>query len=164
MKLTGGKDPTLLPAMTDYGLLMLLSELGTDMSKWKSDKDFTAWLGLAPGKRQSGKRNRRSHHRPKSRAGQIFRLLARNVGKSKYLALGGFYRRIKSRSTAAVANVATARKLALLFYNTMRYGMDYVEEGLKRYEAKYRERTLHNLQRAARNLGMTLTPLSPANA
>jgi transposase len=69
-----------------------------------------------------------------------------------------------SRSTAAVANVATARKLALLFYNTMRYGMDYVEEGLKRYEAKYRERTLHNLQRAARNLGMTLIPLSPANA
>jgi hypothetical protein len=46
----------------------------------------------------------------------------------------------------------------------MRYGMDYVEEGLKRYEAKYRERTLPNLQRAARNLGMTLTPLSPANA
>jgi transposase len=164
MKLTGGKDPTQLPAMTDYGLLMLVSEVGTDMSKWKTGKDFTSWLGLAPGKRQSGKRNRRSHHRPKSRAGQIFPLLARNVGKSKYLALGGFYRRIKSRNTAAVANVATARKLALLFYNTMRYGMDYVEEGLKRYEAKYRERTLHNLQRAARNLGMTLIPLSPANA
>jgi len=46
----------------------------------------------------------------------------------------------------------------------MRYGMDYVEEGLQRYEAKCGERTLHNLQRAARNLGMTLTPLPPANA
>ena len=55
-KLCGGKDLTVLPAHTDYSLLQLLGEVGTDLSQWPSEKHFTAWLGVAPGSHQSGKR------------------------------------------------------------------------------------------------------------
>lgn len=58
--------------------------------------------------------------------------MARSVGNSKYQALGGFYRRIKSRHCARVANKATARKIAVLYYRLMKYGFDYVEKGAGR--------------------------------
>ena len=56
VKLCGGKDLTVLPAHTDYSLLQLIGEVGTDLSQWPSEKHFTAWLGVAPGSHQSGKR------------------------------------------------------------------------------------------------------------
>jgi transposase len=94
-------------------------------------------------------------------AGQIFRLAAHSVARCKYLALGGFYRRLKARTNAAVANVATARKLAVLFYRAMRHGLDYVEQGLEAYEAAYRQRQRRYLEKRATELGLTLVPLSP---
>ncbi len=76
--------------------------------------------------------------------------------RSKYLALGGFYRRLKARTSAAVANVATARKLAVLFYNAMRHGLAYVERGLEAYETAQRERQERSLKKRAAELGFAL--------
>lgn len=159
LALTGGKDLSLLPGFTDYTLLRLIGEVGTDMSRWKSAAHFTSWLCLAPRKAQSGKRSRRVRGRPKTRAAQILRVAARAVGNSKYLALGGFYRRIRGRTSAAVANVATARKLGVLFYNFLRHGLDYVEQGLEHYEEQFKQRTVQRLTHNARKLGFILTPI-----
>jgi transposase len=68
VQLCGGKDVTVLPAHTDYSLLLLIGEVGTDLSQWRTEKHFTAWLGVAPGCRQSGKR-RGSVRRNRNRAG-----------------------------------------------------------------------------------------------
>ena len=133
------------------------------MSRWKSAAHFTSWLGLTPRKAQSGKRSRRLRGRPKTKAAQIFRVIARAVGNSKHLALGGFYRRIRGRTCAAVANVATARKLGVLFYNFMRYGVNYVEQGLDHYEKQFTQRTIERLTTNAKKLGFTLTPIPTNN-
>jgi transposase len=159
LALTGGRDWRVLPGFTDYTLLRLIGEVGTDMSRWKSAAHFTSWLGLTPRKAQSGKRTRRVRGRPKTRAGQILRVAARAVGNSKYLALGGFYRRIRGRASAAVANVATARKLAVLFYNFLRHGLDYVERGLAHYEKQFQQRTVQRLDHTAKKLGFMLSPI-----
>ena len=158
LALSGGQDAAQLPGFTDTSWLKLLSEVGPDLSRWPNEKAFTSWLGLSPGKDQSGKKHRRARHRPKTTAGQIFRLAAQSVGKSSYLALGGFYRRLKGRTNAALATVATARKLAVLFYNTMRHGLAYVERGLETYEKAYRERQRRYLTKCAAELGLTLVP------
>lgn len=159
-----GQDLTTLPTLTDYSVLQLLAEVGTDMSRWPTAKHFTAWLGLAPSTRRSGKRHRREA-RFRGPAGQLFCVLARTLARSKYLALGGFYRRLRATRGAQVANVAAARKLAVLFYNTLRYGHDYVEQGLQHYEAVYRHHCLKRLQRNARQFGLTLVPtIAHANA
>ena len=91
---------------------------------------ITAWLGLAPGSKQSGKRRGRQR-RSRNRAGRLFCVLARSVGRSGDKALGGFYRRLKGRRGGLVANLALARKLAELFWRLMVHGRAYVEEGLK---------------------------------
>ena len=162
LRLTGGQDLTGLPTLTDYSVLQLLSEIGTDMSRWPTEKHFTAWLGLAPSRRQSGKRRRREK-RFRGRAGQIFCVIARVLARSKYLALGGFYRRLRATRGAEVANIAAARKVAVLFYNALRYGLNYVEQGLQEYEAAYRQPCLRRLQRNARQFGLTLVPATAPN-
>jgi hypothetical protein len=116
-------------------VLQLISEVGTDMLRWKTEKHFTPWLGLAGGRQQSGKRKGRvKAHR--NRAGRMFCAAARALAQSVDKALGGFYRRLRGRIGGLAANVALARKLAQLFYRLLRYGIEYVEQGLKAYETK----------------------------
>jgi transposase len=153
-----GRDLTALPAHTQYSALQLISEVGTDLTKWPTEKHFTAWMGLAPGSRQSGKR-RGNAKRGRNRAGRMFCVIARSLARSKNIALGGFYRRMAARRGALVANIALARKLAVLFWRVMVKGLDYVEEGLARYEAKVLETKQRALQRLARQLGQQLVPI-----
>jgi transposase len=155
VRLCGGNDATHLPTVTEYMVLQLISETGTDMSRWPTAKHFTSWLGLAPGSRQSGKR-RRSQKRFRGRAGRIFCVAARSLARSKHLALGGFYRRIRATCGGQVANIAAARKVAQLFYNTLRFGTGYVEQGLKAYEEKYRRESIRRLHTVARRFGLQL--------
>lgn len=68
---------------------------------------------------------------------------------------------MKARTSAAVANVATARKLAVMFYHAMREGLAYVERGLAAYEAAYRQKQERGLQKRAAELGFTLVPALP---
>lgn len=93
--------------------------------------------------------------------GQIFRLAAQSVGQSSYLALGGFYRRLKTRTNAAVA---TACKLAVLFYRAMTQGLQYVERGLQAYEEAYRQRRRRYLQKCAAEFGLNLVPIPERTA
>lgn len=161
LMLTGGKDASQIAGLTDLSFMKLLSEVGLDMDKWKTSKHFTSWLGLAPNMHQSGKSKKKRRRKVKTNAGQIFREAAQSVGQSKYLALGGFYRRIRAKSGALVANVATARKIAVLFYNTLKYGVKYVEEGLIKYEQKFRQKMELSLMKRAKDLGFELKPTTP---
>lgn len=157
-RLCGGKDPTQLPGVADHVLLQLLGEVGTDLGKnWKTEKHFTAWLGLAPGSRNSGKR-RSSQRRSRNRAGRLFCVIARSVGRSVDKALGGFYRRLKGRKGGLVANLALARKLAELFWRLMVHGISYVEQGLKKYEEKVAQTEQRLLQKLARKYNLLLQP------
>jgi transposase len=157
VKLCGGKDLTVLPAHTDYSLLQLIGEVGTDLSRWSTEKHFTAWLGVAPGSHQSGKR-KGSVGRKRNRAGRLFCVMARSLARSKHIALGGFYRRMAGRRGGLVANVALARKLATLFWRVMVKGVSYVEQGLAQYEAQVLETKRRALQRLAKQLGQIVLP------
>ncbi len=160
-RLCGGKDPSTLPGVADYVLLQLLSEVGTDLRKpWPTEKHFTGWLGLAPGSRQSGKR-RGSQKRGRNRAGRLFCVIARSVGRSVDKALGGFYRRLKGRRGGLIANLALARKLAELFWRLMVHGIAYVEQGLKKYEQKVAQTEQRLLQKLASKYNLVLQPKAP---
>jgi transposase len=154
-RICGGADATQIPGMSSALVLGLVSEVGVDMSCWPSEKHFVSWLGLAGGRKQSGKRKGsvRAH---RNRAGRIFCAAARALGQSVDKALGGFYRRLRGRVGGLAANVALARKLALLFYRLLRYGAAYVEKGLKSYEAKVMETETRLLRKLASKQGYTL--------
>ena len=157
LTLCGGRDATLLPGISPLGWMKLTGEAGIDLSEFADEHHFTAWAGLAPERHQSGRRQRRRPRR-KTAIGQIFREAALSIAKSKHLALGGFYRRVKGRRGAAIAIVATARKLALLYYRAMTRGLEYVERGLAQYEADYRKQSERHLRKMAARLGFTIQP------
>lgn len=160
-QMCAGRDLARLPAHTEYSVLQIVGEVGTDLSKWPTEKHFAAWTGLAPGSHQSGKR-KGSVKRNRNRAGRMFCVMARSLARSKDIALGGFYRRMAARRGGLVANIALARKLAILFWRVMVKGTDYVEQGLAKYEAKVLQTKQRALRRLARELGQQLVPLPAA--
>jgi transposase len=157
LALCGGRDPTRLPGMADYSLLRVLSEVGSDLSNWPTEKHFTAWTGLAPGSAHSGKR-RSNHARQRNRVGLFFCTMARSVGNSLNSAFGGFYRRLKARRGGLVANKALARKLAAMFWRLMVHGIDFVELGLKQYQARAALSEQRLLRKLALRHGLQLVP------
>jgi transposase len=153
-----GFDLTQIHGLGPQVALKLVGECGTDMSRWPSAKHFTSWLGLAPGSKISGgKVLSAKTRRCSSRAAAALRLAAVAVGRTES-ALGAFYRRLAARAGKAKAVTATARKIAVLFYNALRHGMTYADPGASYYEERYRGRVLANLRRRALSLGYTLQP------
>jgi transposase len=160
-----GADLTQIHGLGAYSVLRLIAECGDDMRKWPTAKHFTSWLSLAPGNKISGGRILSSKTpRSSNRAAALLRIAAVNVGRTQ-TALGAFYRRLGARTGKAKAVTATARKLAVLFYNALRYGLAYVDPGASYYEERYRQRVIHNLQRRAKHIGFALVPIpTPAPA
>jgi transposase len=151
-----GADLTQIHAFGPYTVLRLVAECGDDVSKWPTAKHFTSWLSLAPGNKISGGRLLSSKTRKTSnKVAMLLRLAAVNVGRTQ-TALGAFYRRLAARIGKAKAVTATARKLAVLFYNAMRFGMVYEDPGANYYEERYRQRVIRGLHRRAKDLGFRL--------
>lgn len=156
-----GKDITTIDGLGPYLSLKLIAECGDDLTAWPSAKHFTSWLGLAPSNKVSGGKMLSSRtRRSGGRAAALLRLAAVTIGRTD-TALGAFYRRLSSRIGKAKAVTATARKIAVLFYNAVRHGMEYVDPGASSYEARYRTRVINNLHRRARAFGFVLQPLEP---
>ena len=163
MQTFGGADLSTLPSLSDYTVLQLLSEVGRDLSRWPTVKHFTAWLGLAPSSRQSGKRRCREV-RHGGRAGQVFRVAARSLARAKNSWLGAFYRRLAAVKGGKMANKAAARKVAELYYLALTKGMQYVEQGIQSYEQRYLQQRLQGVQRQAKQLGLAVFSLSLTDA
>ena len=156
-----GKDITRIDGLGPYLSLKLIAECGDDLSSWPSAKHFTSWLGLAPSNKISGGKMLSSRtRRSGGRAAALLRLAAVTVGRTD-TALGAFYRQLSARIGKAKAVTATARKVAVLFYNAVRHGMEYVDPGASSYETRYRTRVVNNLHRRAKAFGFALQPLEP---
>jgi transposase len=155
-----GADLSQLDDVGPYNALRLLSEIGTDMTRWPSEKHFTAWLTLAPQNKVSGGRLLSSRTRPSAnRAAAILRLAVSNLGRTQ-TALGAFYRRLSIRIGKTKAITATARKLAILVYRTLKGGFVYQDPGAGAYDAQHRARVIRHLQRRAADLGLGLVNLA----
>lgn len=151
-----GVDLTQINGFGPYTALRLVGECGSDMSKWPTEKHFVSWLCLSPGNKISGGKILSNKTRPtKNRASTLLRIAAVNIGKTD-TALGAFYRRLAARVGKAKAVIATARKLAILFYSLMKHGGVYIERGAEHYENQYRERVIISLKKRAKRLGYEL--------
>jgi transposase len=154
--LTSGVDLTQIDGISPYTALTLLSEIGTDMSRWPTEKHFTSWLSLAPKNKISGGRLLSSRTiRSANRAASVLRLTAMSLGRSQ-TALGAFYRRLAARVGKAQAITATARKLAILIYRVLHGNFVYRDPGADGYNAQQRDRILAHLRRRAATLGFEL--------
>lgn len=143
----------------------VLSELGTDLSCFPSEHQFVSYLKLAPKLAISGGKpipSKRSGSTT-TRLGATFRMAALTLRNSK-TALGAEYRRIARRKGASVAVFALARKLAILVYRLLRYGQDYVDEGMQAYEERFKAARLRTCKQIAKEFGLTVLEPNEAAA
>jgi len=151
-----GVDLTQIPGVGLSTIQTLLSEVGRDLSKWPTVKQFTSWLGLCPNLKRSGGKDQSSQTRKvKSRAAKALRLAAQTLRGSKS-ALGAFYRRLAGRIGPSKALTATARKLAVIFYNMVRFKKAYTDLGEDEYLKRQQQRHLARLKKQAARLGFDL--------
>jgi len=148
-----GVDLTKVLGLNVLSVLILISEIGVDMSCWPSAKAFCAWLGLCPGNKISGGKLLSSRTaRVVNRAAILLRTLAPTIGRTDTW-LGIYHRRMRSRVGPAAANTATARKLATIVYHLLKYKEEYIDVDAVIYEEKFRRSRLVRLRKQAEELG-----------
>ncbi len=145
-----GVNISSVSGFSDYTILRLVGETGVDMKRFPTVKHFTSWCGLTPKHHQTGKIKKNVKGMSCNRAGQIFKECAQGLINSKYIAIGSFMRRIKGRKDSATAIKAGARKLAEAYYNAITKGVDYVENGIKKYEDHIKQKEIAVLNKLAK--------------
>jgi hypothetical protein len=158
-----GVDLTQIDGLDALTVQKVLSEIGTDMSKWPTVKHFTSWLRLCPNNQiTGGKVKQRGVLPTQNRVSTALRVAAASL-KFSDSALGAFYRRMRARKGAPVAITATAHKLARIIYVMLKEKKTYHDVGADYFEQQYRKRALRNLTRRAAKLGFQLEPISSAS-
>jgi transposase len=156
-----GVDLTAIEGIDVGTALVILAEIGVDVSRFPTEKHFASWLGVCPRQHESNRtKKKRSPRKGKNRVAIALRMAAQALGRTQS-PLGLFYRRIKSRIGGKGAVTATAHKLAGLVYRMLKYGTDYVRRSTEEYEGKIREQLERSLQRRAAALGYELVPKPP---
>src|SRR5665648_105437 len=140
-------DVTEVFGISEISTLTMMSEVGTDMTKWKTEHNFTSWLGLAPNTKISGGKVISSRiMKKKHSAGQAYRMAANSLYHSKS-PLGDYYRRIKAKAGAGKAVVATARKLGIIYYKMVANKEAFNDKALEDYQQKYKQKKINQLKR-----------------
>jgi len=151
-----GVDLTQIVGLNAPSVLTIIAEVGLDMNRWPTAKHFASWLGLCPGSKISGGKNFSSKTKPSAnRAAHAFRMAAYSLHRSQ-TAIGAFLRRKKSQLGAPKAITATAHKIARIFYQMLKSRTEYKDLGVEHYQNRYKDRTLRNLRRKAKALGLEL--------
>lgn len=149
-----GVDLTQVLGLNVLSVLIILSEIGLDMSRWRNAKAFCSWLGLCSGNKISGGKvlDSRTVH-VVNRVAILLRCLAPSIGKTDTW-LGIFHRRMRARLGPAGANTATARKLACLVYHLLKYKEEFVDVDQLLLLEKFRKQRIARLRKQAKELGL----------
>jgi len=160
-----GVDLTRIDGINVLVAQTVVTEVGFDMTRWKTEAHFASWLGLCPDNRISGDRVlSRGTKRVVSRAATALRMAATTLIKSQTY-LGAQYRRLRTKLGAPKAITAMAHRLARLIYRMLKYGQEYVDKGSHYYEQRYRQQQINFLQKRAAKFGLSIvTPPSPEHS
>ncbi|TKT85984.1 IS110 family transposase [Dyadobacter frigoris] len=129
------------------------AETGTDLSKWATEEKFVSWLNLCPNRKISGGKlisSKVLKKRP-NLAAQAFRIGANSL-KSANNWLGDYFRRMKAKGGNKYAIVATARKIAIIYYRMVRYKQKFHPFDLEEYKEKFKLARIATLERALKRL------------
>ena len=151
-----GVDLCQIPGISDVTALELISEVGADMSKWKSAKHFAAWLNLTPNTKITGGKVFSSKlMKKRNKAGQYLRQAASTLSTNK-TPIGDYHRRMKGKLGGRGATLNTAHKLARIIYtmllNKTEYNVMMVNENHENYKQDKimkLEKQLERLRKAA---------------
>ena len=154
-----GRDLTEIDGIDGMTAMTILSEVGWDMSKWKTENHFVSWLHLCPDNQISGAKVIAKGRLPTNHRATLALKMAANSLKASNTYLGAQFRRLKTKLGAPVAIKAMAAKLARLVYRMLRFGMEFVDHGAEFYEAQIHQLQVRRLQWQAVKLGFQLSEI-----
>jgi transposase len=157
-----GTDLTQADGIDVMTAMTILSEAGSDMTKWPTEDHFVSWLRLCPDNRISGDKIIGKGRLPTNNRITIALKMAATGLKASNTYLGAQFRRLRTKLGAPVAIKAMAAKLARLVYRMLRYGMKYVDQGAVFYELQHRQRQIRHLKFNAAKLGYQVSPIPAA--
>jgi transposase len=151
-----GQDLTQIDGISTGTVSAFLAEVGTNVNAFATDKKFTSWLRVSPGKNTTGGKNRSGKNRSTTnRLTTALRIAAQTLNRSKS-ALGAFYRRKRAQLGEEKAITAAAHKLARMIYFTLKFQRPYVDPGPDHYTEQHRNRLLKSMEKRARQFGYQL--------
>lgn len=154
-----GTDLTAVPGFQTQTVRTIFSEIGCDLSRFRTAGHLVSWLALCPGNDKSGGRVLRTRTRKvKSRLATALRLAAQSLERSDTF-LGGFLRRMKARSGAPEAITATAAKLARIVYHLITTRQAYDESVFAQHQHRHHLAREKRLRAQAKGMGFELVPI-----
>ena len=151
-----GTDLTRIDGVDVMTATTIVSEAGYDMSRWQTENHFVSWLRLCPDNRISGDKIIGQGRLPTNNRATIALKMAASTLRTNQTYLGAQFRRLRTKLGAPVAIKAMAAKLARLLYRMLRYGMNYVDQGVEFYEAQHRKLQINSLKWKAAQLGFQI--------
>jgi transposase len=151
-----GTDLTQIDGIDVMTATTILSEAGSDMSKWKTEDHFVSWLRLCPDNRISGNKIIGKGRLPTNNRISVALKMAASTLRLSNTYVGAQFRRLRTKLGAPVAIKAMAAKPARLVYRMLRYGMKYVDQEAEFYEAQHRKRQISHLKWKAAKLGFQI--------
>ena len=144
-----------IPGINAVTALELISEIGVDMNKWKSDKHFAAWLNLAPNTKISGGKIISSKiMKKKNNAGQCLKQAAFCLSTNK-TPIGDYYRRMRAKLGGKGAVSCTAHKLARIIYTMLLKKTEYNPGMTIENQEKFKEDKIKRLEKQIARLRQT---------
>jgi hypothetical protein len=164
LKMTGGIDLMQIPAFGRNTLLVLMSEVGFDLSKFPTSKNFTAWLSLSPNNKISGGKILSSRTpKRKNRLTEALQHAANVIGNMKDNPLTDFFHRIAYKKGRMHAITATARKLAVIIWNMLTKKQQFSYITNTEYKEQIRQTKIRKAQKLIKTAGISLDELNFAN-
>jgi len=153
-----GVNPMTVPGMSTGSILQLIGELGHNfVEKFDSPAKFCKWCNVVPNNKISGGKLISSRvPKRKNPVGQVFRMCA-NAVKSSKNPMGYYFRRMKSRDGHIPAVVATAHKIAKIFYIMVKNKCAYDETKVGLDERDLLTRKIETTQKALKRLNAKLS-------
>jgi transposase len=153
-----GVDLTAVDGLNTQTALVVLSEVGAEVSAFPTAEHFASWLCLCPENSKSGGRQLSVATRTgANRLATALRLAARSLHRSES-ALGEWFRRLKAKLGSGGAITATAHKLARILWAMIKHRRPFDPARFGNPELR-RYRKENALRRAAKELGYVLQPL-----
>src|SRR5258708_40063216 len=123
--------------MKDVSAMEILEETGTDMSKWETAKNLIGWLNLCPNNKITGGKlvSSKLMKKKANPASQAFRKAANACQRSDHW-LGDYFRRMKAKGGNKYAIVATANKIATIYYKMGSEKIEFNPPDLNKYQEK----------------------------
>jgi transposase len=155
-----GVDLTLIPGISVLTGITLMTELGNDLSAFKTAQHFSSWLCLCPDNETSaGKVLHNSTRCSQNRVRQALRMAASSLHHEKSY-LGDKYRRLRTKLGAPKAITAMAHQIARIIWHLITYRVPFDISIFAALEQANQKRRLKRLHATARQMGYQLTQIA----